>query len=98
MTKLDVLDEFSEIKICVAYEIDGKIYDKITDPAVMQRAKPRYEILSGWMSNTTGIRNFAELPLNAQRYLQRIEELVGKPVEIISVGPERGQTIYRRRT
>ena len=92
---LDVLSGFDELKICVAYEIDGKrityFPGQIED---LRNAVPVYETLPGWKEEITEVRRFIELPENAHRYLERISELLGKPIEIVSVGPDRRQTIF----
>lgn len=92
---LDVLSELPEINICVAYELDGKRIDyfpsQIED---LRRVQPIYETLPGWQQNITEIRAVNDLPQNAQRYLDRISELVGFPVAIVSVGPDREQTMF----
>ena len=94
ITKLDVLDGLESINICSAYDYKGKTLD--TFPAnlkVLAECTPIYETLPGWQEDITGIRNFADLPDNTQRYLKRVEELTGTPVQIVSVGPGRSQTI-----
>ncbi len=91
---LDVLSELPQIRICTAYEIDGQRIDVF--PAHvddLRRIRPVFETLPGWQSEITGVRHFDDLPENAVRYVQRISELVGRPVEFISVGPDRAQTI-----
>ena len=96
VTKLDVLDELENIQICVGYQIDGKPISGV--PVVVDRfaeCKPVYEEHPGWQASTVGITDFAELPANARDYLQRIEELAGVPVAIISTGPDREQTIIK---
>lgn len=92
LTNLDVLDSFEEIKICVGYELDGERIETFPEPHRQEDVRPIYETLPGWQADTTKTRSFAHLPPNAQRYVQRIEELVGAPIRIISVGPERSQT------
>jgi adenylosuccinate synthase len=92
---LDVLSELEEIKICTAYEIGGQ---RITTfPSHVDRlrdARPVYETAPGWQQDVRGMRSLEELPEAARGYLDRLSELVGCPVEIVSVGPERGQTIF----
>ncbi|MCR5845853.1 MAG: adenylosuccinate synthase [bacterium] len=93
-TKLDVLDGLEKVKICVAYDIDGKRVENMPDTlSAFAKAKPIYEELDGWMSDTTACKTFEELPENAKAYLKRIEELVGVPITLISTGPDRDQTI-----
>ena len=94
LTKLDVLDELEEIKVCVGYEIDGKRID--TFPAVssdLRQIKPVYETLAGWRSETLGTTNFAELPENARKYVEFLSDSIGVEIGLISTGPERDQTI-----
>jgi adenylosuccinate synthase len=92
---LDVLSEQEELKICVAYDIDGRRVEQFPSHVEdLRRARPIYEALPGWREEITGVRNFAELPAPARRYLARISQLVGRPVEIVSVGPDRQQTIF----
>jgi adenylosuccinate synthase len=97
MTKLDVLDGLETIKICVGYEIDGEPIAGL--PVIVDRfadCRPVYEEMPGWSESTVGVTQFDELPKNALDYLARIEELVGVPLDIISTGPDREQTIIRR--
>ena len=92
---LDVLDELPEIKICTAYEIDGRrvtMFPSHVDD--LRQARPVYETLPGWQQDISGVRHLAELPANARQYLQRLGEIVGRPVEIVSVGPDREQTMF----
>ncbi|MCJ7520888.1 MAG: adenylosuccinate synthase [Dehalococcoidia bacterium] len=97
ITKFDILDEFSIIKICTAYEIDGAVHTRPpANSALLERCQPVYEELPGWQCNTSGIRRFEELPPQAQAYVRRIEELIGCPACLVSVGPGRDQTIIIR--
>ncbi|HWD12372.1 adenylosuccinate synthase [Pseudochrobactrum sp. sp1633] len=94
LTKLDVLDGLDEIKVCVAYELDGKRIDYL--PASMDaqaRVKPIYETLEGWKDTTAGARSWNELPAQAVKYVRYIEELIGTPVSMLSTSPEREDTI-----
>ena len=94
LTKLDVLDGLKEIKVCVAYELDGSRIDYL--PASMgaqARVKPIYETLEGWSETTAGARSWAELPAQAIKYVRYIEELIGAPVAMLSTSPERLDTI-----
>lgn len=97
LTKLDVLSEFETIKVCVAYECDGVQYDYLPmQQSVLFHAKPIYEELPGWKGcDISGCRTFDELPENAQNYIRRLEELVGAPMTMISVAPERDATIFQ---
>ncbi len=97
VTKLDVLDELETIRICIGYQIDGEPIPGL--PVVIDRfaeCQPVYEDFPGWRTSTVGITRLEELPLNARDYLARIEALAGVPVDIISTGPDREQTIVRR--
>ncbi len=94
LTKIDVLDELDEIKVCVGYEIDGKRVD--TFPAVSQdlrQIKPIYEMLEGWKSDTLGITKIEDLPAEAKAYVDFLSEAIGVEIGLISTGPERDQTI-----
>jgi adenylosuccinate synthase len=96
VTKLDVLDELETINICVGYEIDGKPIPGV--PVVVDRfaeCKPVYEERPGWQTSTVGVTDHDELPPNARDYLKRIEELANVPIDIISTGPDREQTIIK---
>lgn len=94
LTKLDVLDDFDELKICVAYCIDGKETDQVPyDAAQMEAAEPVYETMPGWQSNTAGLSDYAELPARARAYIERLAELSGAQFAFISTGPERNETI-----
>jgi adenylosuccinate synthase len=91
---MDVLSQLPEIKICVAYELDGKRTDRFPCHADdLRRVVPIYETIPGWNVDVTGVREFSKMPEGAKKYVARISELVGKPVEIISVGPDRAQTM-----
>jgi len=95
VTKVDVLDGLEEIKICVAYKIDGKtVYDMPSDTEDIKKAEPVYESMPGWSESTCECENFSDLPMNAQKYLTRIAELVDARIGIVSVGPNREQTFY----
>ncbi len=96
VTKLDVLDELETIQICVGYQIDGQPIAGL--PVVVDRfadCRPVYEEWAGWQSSTVGITEYGDLPEKARAYLARIEELAGVPVDIISTGPDRTQTIIK---
>ncbi|MEL7024488.1 MAG: adenylosuccinate synthase [Pseudomonadota bacterium] len=97
MTKLDVLDELETIRVCVGYRIDGEVI--ATPPVVVDRyaeAEPVYEDLPGWNTSTVGVTDFDALPQAARDYIARIEAIVSTPIDIISTGPGREQTIIRR--
>jgi adenylosuccinate synthase len=97
VTKLDVLDDLEVIRICVGYEIDGEAISGL--PMLVERfadCQPVYEDMPGWNESTVGITDCDRLPANATAYLERIEELVQVPIDIISTGPDREQTIIKR--
>lgn len=95
MMMMDVLSQLPEVKICVAYELDGRpITNFPSHVDDLRRVKPVYETLPGWETDVTGVRRIEDLPAGARRYLDRVSELVGKPVEIVSVGPDRAQTMF----
>ncbi|WP_298218295.1 adenylosuccinate synthase [Halothiobacillus sp.] len=97
LTKLDVLDGIERIRVCVGYEIDGQpVKTAPLSAETYARCVPVYEEISGWSGSTVGIRQLEDLPVEARRYIQRIEELVGVPVDIISTGPDRDETIVLR--
>ncbi|HUN47857.1 MAG TPA: adenylosuccinate synthase [Stellaceae bacterium] len=94
LTKLDVLDGMSEIKVCTGYRIGGELVDHL--PASMARqakAEPVYESLEGWSESTRGARSWADLPATAIKYIRRLEELIEAPVALLSTSPEREDTI-----
>ncbi len=97
LTKIDVFDSFDEIKICKAYKDtrNGKIYTSYpTDVFIHKYLEPVYETHAGWGKDITGIKEYDKLPENAKKYLKRLEELLECPISIISVGPDREQTIF----
>ena len=94
LTKLDVLDELDEIKMCVAYELDGKRLDYL--PAAVEdqiKIKPIYETFPGWKISTSGVKNMDLLPENAKKYIFAVEDFIGARVSSISTSPERDDTI-----
>jgi len=94
LMKLDVLDDFSEIPVVVAYKVGDRQIDEFPhDPLLLARCEPVYETLPGWNRSTKEARSLADLPPEALAYVRRIEELVGVPIVIVSVGPERDATI-----
>jgi adenylosuccinate synthase len=96
VNKLDVLPAIGELKIATAYRVNGKLTEDF--PMTLDEiatAEPIYETLPGWTEDVTGCRAYDELPANARAYVERIEALVGVPVEILSVGPGRDETIMR---
>lgn len=97
ITKLDVLSALDTIKVCVAYEYEGRRYTELPDhQSVFHHAKPVYEEIPGWKADITGCRNIEELPQEARDYISMIEDLADVPVAMIAVGPSREQTIMRR--
>jgi adenylosuccinate synthase len=95
LTKLDILSGMPEIPVCVAYELDGsRITHLPSDLASVARCRPIYEILPGWKGEITGARRLADLPANAQNYIRFVSETLDVPINIISVGPDRDQTIW----
>ena len=94
LTKLDILDGFKEIKVCVRYKLDGQEIDRLpASQAAQARVEPVYETIEGWTGTTAGARSWADLPAQAIKYVRRIEELIGAPVALLSTSPERGDTI-----
>jgi adenylosuccinate synthase len=97
LTRLDVLDSFSSIKICTGYKLEGKVSDRFpTSIAALEKCQPVYEELPGWQCRTTDMRRFEELPKLAKAYVKRLEELMGCPIDIISIGPRREESITIR--
>ena len=97
LTKLDVLDGFETLKICVGYELDGKRVDHLPTAADHQaRCVPVYEEMPGWSETTEGARSWADLPANAIKYVRRVEELIDCPVALLSTSPKREDTILVR--
>jgi adenylosuccinate synthase len=94
ITKLDVLSGLEKIKVCVGYRLNGKVIDTVpSNLDVLNRCEPVYEELDGWKTEIKGGKNLSDLPQNAQRYLRRLEELVGAKIEMVSVGSERNETL-----
>jgi len=94
LTKLDILDGFAEIKVCVGYRLDGRIVDHLPASEHAQaRVEPVYETIEGWQDATAGARSWADLPAQAIKYVRWIEELIGCPVALLSTSPEREDTI-----
>ncbi len=97
ITKLDVLDGIEELSICTGYELDGKVIDMLPVGADdVARCNAIYETMPGWSESTFGVSRWEELPANAQAYLKRLEVLCDVPVDIVSTGPERDETIVLR--
>ena len=97
LTKLDILDGFHELRVCVGYRLDGREIDYFPAGEHSQSGvEPIYETLEGWKDSTAGARSFAELPAQAVKYVRRIEELVACPVALLSTSPDRDDTILMR--
>jgi adenylosuccinate synthase len=95
MMMLDVLSQLAEIRVAVAYELDGKQINNFPSHVDdLRHVKPIYETLPGWQKDITGVRQMKDLPAAARGYLDRVSQLVGRPVEVVSVGPDREQTIF----
>ena len=94
ITKLDVLDDLTELQLCVGYELDGEKIDILPLGADdIERCKPIYETMPGWTDTTVGVTDYAQLPTNARRYLDRIQEVTGVPIAMVSTSPDRDHTI-----
>ena len=94
VTKLDVLDTFAEIPVCVSYRLDGVECGEVpSDVEALERVEPVYEVLPGWQRATSGARRLADLPPPARAYLDRLEDLAGQPIRYVSVGTRRDQII-----
>jgi len=97
ITKLDVLDGLAEIKVCVGYELDGRRIDILPlDADEIFACKPVYETFPGWSESTFGVTQWDSLPLNARRYLERVQTFIGAPIDMVSTGPDRENTILLR--
>jgi adenylosuccinate synthase len=97
ITRLDILDTLPSLKICTAYELDGKTIDNFpASVTALAKCRPVYEELPGWQTPISDIRNFEQLPREARQYVARIEDLLSCPADVISVGSAREQTIVRR--
>ncbi len=97
ITRLDVLDRFPRLKVCTAYRVDGQVLQSFPSSiARLEKCQPVYEELPGWEKPTGDVRVFKELPARAQRYVRKLEELIGCRASLISVGPRREQTIVRK--
>jgi adenylosuccinate synthase len=96
LTKLDVLDPLAEIPVCTAYDYEGERLDELPgDLDVLMRCRPVYETLPGWATPTAGVRELSDLPAAARRYVDRLSELVGAEIGIVSTGSDRRETIFR---
>ncbi|HNC46830.1 MAG TPA: adenylosuccinate synthetase, partial [Acidobacteriota bacterium] len=96
MTKLDVLDTLPELKICIGYRHNGTVLTDIPhDATILEAVEPVYETFPGWQASTAGITTYADLPEKARAYVDRLTELVGCEIGLISTGPDRNETIIR---
>jgi adenylosuccinate synthase len=94
VTKLDVLDQFDVIRVCVGYELNGKRLKSFpTDVKTLEAVTPVYETFEGWKTSLSSVREFADLPANARSYLRALGELTGTTIWMVSVGPRRDQTL-----
>ncbi len=97
LTKLDVLDGLENIRVCVGYRSkDGDVLDAPVDSEGYEAIEPVYEDLPGWNESTIGVKSVEALPANARAYIRFLEEQVGTPIDIISTGPDRNETIVLR--
>jgi adenylosuccinate synthase len=97
ITKLDVLDGAESLKICVGYRMEGQVSDILPVGAEeLEQCEPVYEELPGWQESTVGVKQYEKLPKAARDYLARMEELCGVPIDLVSTGPDREETIVRR--
>ena len=96
ITRLDILDALPKLKICVGYRLDGETINYFPGSAVaLERCEPIYEELEGWHTSTTHVREYAELPLQARQYIERLEELISCPANLVCIGAERKQAILK---
>ncbi len=95
LTKLDILSYMDKIPVCTQYELNGELTDEFPFPTVLPDAKPVIEYMDGWKSDISGVRKWEDLPANAQKYVEYIEEKIGCFIKYVSVGPERDSIIIR---
>ncbi|HKI83807.1 MAG TPA: adenylosuccinate synthetase [Candidatus Krumholzibacteria bacterium] len=97
LTRLDILDGFEQVKVCVGYELDGQRIDRFpVDSVLLDRCQPIYETVEGWRQSTSGVTHWNQLPKEATRYVGFLEEVIGAPVSLISTGPHREETVTVR--
>ena len=97
ITKLDVLDGLQEVKVCTGYRLDGQVIDILPlDADDIARCEPIYETFSGWSDSTAGLTQWSVLPIKARQYLERVQEMIGVPIDMVSTGPDRDHTIVLR--
>jgi len=99
ITKLDVLDELEAVPVCTGYRFEGETLEEMpSDASILEACEPVYEMLPGWKTATAGVRDWAMLPENARRYVERLAGLVGAEIGLVSTGPDRDQTVIRGRS
>ncbi len=97
ITKLDVLEDFDEIQICIGYQINGKLLKGFpSDVSTLSKVKPIYESFKGWKAKLSDVRTYADLPEAARKYTDLMERYSGARVSMISVGPRREQTVLKK--
>jgi adenylosuccinate synthase len=97
MTKLDVLDGLPEILMCTGYQLDGVSIDILPlDAEDIERCQPVYRRFAGWQESTAGVTRWEDLPVNARRYLECVQEVIGVSIDMVSTGPDRDHTILLR--
>jgi len=97
ITKLDVLDGLQEIKVCTGYRLDGQLIDILPlDADDIARCEPVFETFSGWTESSAGLTHWEDLPVKARQYLERVQEMIGVPIDMVSTGPDRDHTIVLR--
>ena len=97
LTRLDVLDGFPSIKVCVGYDLDGQVVERFpTSLATLEKCRPIYEEMPGWEGPTASATEVSQLPPEATAYINRIEELIGRPIHLVSTGPRRWETIVKK--
>ncbi|HOO56270.1 MAG TPA: adenylosuccinate synthetase, partial [bacterium] len=98
MTKLDVLDDLDTIKVCVGYRVGSEVISEFTtDFRKLRECTPVYEELPGWKTDTSGVKEYRDLPGEAKSYIKFVEKIIRAPISIISVGPRRAQTVILRK-
>jgi adenylosuccinate synthase len=96
LTKIDILDSLEEIKVCIAYKINGVQIDSFpVTVSELNKVEPVYIRFNGWLNDITNIKNYHELPQNCKNYIKAIEDMLSCKVKIVSVGPSSEQTIFR---
>ena len=95
LTKLDVLSDMEQIPVCTHYLLDGKVTDEFPFPTLLEKAQPVTEYMDGWKTDISSIRKWEDLPVQAQKYVEFIENQIGCHIGYVSVGPERGSIIIR---